>query len=111
MLFTQGVKGGPVDVQFRTRKLRKQYEDHREAERAYGRPVARRYIERVNIMKHAWDIEELQRLPGLHCHPLKGPRQGQWALKLTGFHRLIFTLEGDQLAIARIEEVSKHYGD
>jgi len=36
---------------------------------------------------------------------------GQWALSLTGFHRLIFTLESDRLEIAMIEEVSKHYGD
>jgi proteic killer suppression protein len=42
---------------------------------------------------------------------LKGDRSGEWAVKLTGFYRLIFTLEGKRLQIALIEEVSKHYGD
>jgi proteic killer suppression protein len=100
-----------VQVQFRTNKLRKQYEDVREAEKAHGRQVARRYVERINILKHARDIEEVKQLPGLDCHELKGRRQGQWAVKLTGFYRLIFTLQGEQLQIARVEEVSKHYDD
>ncbi|MDK2970559.1 MAG: hypothetical protein PWP23_314 [Candidatus Sumerlaeota bacterium] len=102
-------------VTFRTSKLRKQYEQSKEAEKAYGREVARRYIERINIIKQAHNIDELcalpRPLPGLRCHALKGDRKGQWAINLTGFHRLIFTLEGDQLQVARIEEVSKHYDD
>jgi len=100
-----------VIVEFRTPKLQKQYEDHRKAERAYGVEVARKYIERINFIKHTRNIEELQKLPGLDCHPLKGNRKGEWAIKLKGFYRLIFTLKGEYLEIARIEEVSKHYGD
>lgn len=100
-----------MEVQFRTSRLRKQYQDVSQGERAYGRQVARRYVERINIIKHVRDIEELRRLPGLRCEPLKGPRTGQWAMRLTGFYRLIFTLQGEQLQVVRIEEVSKHYGD
>lgn len=100
-----------LEVDFRTRKLRKQYEDFEQAKRAYGKQVARKYIQRVSIIKAAQDIDELMTLPGLRCHPLKGKRQGQYAVNLTGFYRLIFTLEGDRLEIAMIEEVSKHYGD
>jgi len=91
--------------------MQKQYEDHRKAEKAYGAEVARRYVERVNIIRHARDIEELRRLPGLRCHPLKGNREGEWAMNLTGFYRLLFSLEGERLEIVCIEEVSKHYGD
>ena len=79
--------------------------------REFGNDVARRYIERINIIKHTASLEELARLPGLRYHPLKGNRAGYHAVKLTGFMRLIFTLEGDTLAIVRIEEVSKHYDD
>ena len=79
--------------------------------RAYGEPVARKYIQRVGIIKSARGIEELKRMPGLRCHELKGDRKGYWAINLTGFQRLIFTLEGKRLEIAHIEEVSKHYGD
>ena len=100
-----------MEVYFRTRKLQKQYEKSREAEKAYGRDVARKYIQRINIIKQARDINELCALSGLRCHSLKGDRQGQWTVKLTGYYRLIFTLEGKRLEIARIEEVSQHYDD
>lgn len=73
--------------------------------------VARKYIQRINIIKQTQEIDELFKLPGLRCHPLRGNRQGQYAVNLTGFFRLIFTLHGDALEIAHIEEVSKHYGD
>ncbi len=100
-----------MEVRFRTRKLQKQYEKSREAEKAFGREVARKYVQRVDIIKQARDINELCALPGLRCHSLRGDRQGQWAVKLTGYCRLLFTLEGKRLEIVRIEEVSKHYDD
>lgn len=100
-----------MEVQFRTKKLQAQFQSHQEAERAYGLQVARRYIERINIIRKARDIEELKGIQVLRCHSLKGDRQGQWAIRLTGFTRLIFTLQGERMEIVRIEEVSKHYGD
>ena len=100
-----------MEIRFRTPKLRLQYEDFREAEKAYGQNVARKYIERIILIKHARDMEELVRLPGLRCHRLKGNRKAQWAVNLTRFYRLIFTLVGKQLEVVQIEKVSKHYGD
>ena len=100
-----------MEVTFRTRKLEREYREHGRAVKAYGVEVARRYIQRINIIKQAHDIEELMALPALRCHALKGSRRGQHTVKLTGFYRLIFTLKGDALEIALIEEVSKHYGD
>ena len=100
-----------MEVRFKTRKLQKQYEQSREAERAYGKEVSRKYIQRVNIIKQVHDIEELCSLPGLRCHSLRGDRKGQWSIKLTGYYRLLFKLEGEFLEIVQIEEVSKHYDD
>ena len=100
-----------MKVTFRTRKLEREYCNHAIANKAYGTQVARKYIQRIDIIKYTRNIDELSRLPGLRCHPLKGDRHGQFAVNLTGFYRLIFTLHGDALEIANIEEVSKHYGD
>lgn len=98
-------------VAFRTKQLERCYLESKAAVRDLGKDVARRYIERINIIKQARDIAELTKLPALRCHPLKGDREGQYAINLTGFFRLIFSLEGDSLEIVRIEEVSKHYDD
>ena len=100
-----------MEVKFRTRRLENEYKDSKRAIRAYGQLVATRYVERINIIKSATDIEELEKLPAIDCHPLKGERKGEWAITLTGHMRLIFTLDGENLEIACIEEVSKHYGD
>lgn len=100
-----------MQVNFRTRKLCKQYESGKEAVKAYGPEVGRKYVQRINIIRQTRTLAELQALPGLRCHPLKGDRQGQWAVNLTGFVRLIFTFEDDELTVVCIEEVSKHYGD
>lgn len=100
-----------MEVTFRTRKLKQEYQVYAKAVKSYGKQVARKYIQRINIIKQARDMDELRELPGLRCHPLKGNRQGQFAINLTGFYRLIFALQGDALEIAHIEEVSKHYGD
>lgn len=73
--------------------------------------VAKKYIQRVNILKSAKSFEELYTIPQLKFHPLTGDRDGEFAITLTGFYRLIITNDGDTFDIARIEEVSKHYGD
>jgi proteic killer suppression protein len=100
-----------VEVTFRTRKVEKEYQEHARAVKAYGPEVARKYIQRINIIKQVLNIDELMVLPALGCHSLKGDRRGQYSIKLTGFYRLIFSLRGEALEIAHIEEVTKHYGD
>lgn len=96
-------------VKFRTRKLEKCYLQSNQSVREFGDQVGRKYIQRVNIIKRTNSLSELEKLPGLRCHALKGTRTGQYAVNLTGYYRLIFTLEGELLNIAMIEEISKHY--
>ncbi len=103
--------GNNLIIRFRTNTLQKQYEESAYAIAAYGKQVGRKYIQRINIIKQAKDIEELKSIRTLRCHPLKGDRKGVWAIKLTGFYRLLFTLIGENLEIVRIEKVSKHYDD
>ena len=100
-----------MKVEFRTKKLEKQFLDSKQAVKAYGQAVAIRYVERINIIKSATRIEQLEKLPRLNCEPLKGDRKGEWSIKLINRMRLIFTLEGETLEIVRIKEVSKHYGN
>jgi proteic killer suppression protein len=100
-----------VIVKFKTRQLEVCYQEYRKANRAFGEQVARKYIQRINLIQQAQQFDDLQWLPGLRCHALQGNRKGQYAINLTWFYRLIFRLTGNQLEIVMIEEVSKHYGD
>ncbi|MCL1480502.1 MULTISPECIES: type II toxin-antitoxin system RelE/ParE family toxin [unclassified Marinobacter] len=100
-----------MKVEFRKKKLEKCFKHKKQATKEFGDQVARKYIQRIEIIKSVANLDDLKGMPGLRCHPLKGKRQGQYAVKLTGFYRLIFTVDGDCLNIAMIEEVSKHYDD
>ena len=100
-----------MEILFKNNSLKKKYEISAKAVTSYGRQVATKYIERINIIKASKNLDELISIRTLKCHPLKGDRKGEWSIKLTGSWRLIFTLQGEHLQIARIEEVSNHYGD
>ncbi|MCK5242181.1 type II toxin-antitoxin system RelE/ParE family toxin [bacterium] len=100
-----------MDIQFRTSDLEKCYKKFKLGVRKWGDQVARKYVLRINTIRQTRDIAQLCKLPALRCHELHGRRKGQYAIKLTGFYRLIITNKGKQLEIIQIEEVSKHYDD
>ena len=100
-----------MELEFKTNKLKKQYENHSEAIKAYGPQVGKKYIMRINTLKSAKSFDDLYKIPTLKFHPLTGNRKGEFAISLTGYWRLIITNNGDAFDIAKIEEVSDHYGD
>jgi proteic killer suppression protein len=51
----------------------------------------RRILAQLNVSKDARDMG----LPGYRLHPLKGERQGQWAVSVSGNLRLVFAFEGE----------------
>ena len=98
-----------MEVRFRTNELQECYLHFRKAARVLGNALARKYIQRVNILRVVHNLHDLRELPGLRCHPLKGERAGQWAVNLDRYNRLIFTRVAGSLEVICIEEVSKHY--
>jgi len=100
-----------VEIVFGTRKLERCYREYDQGRRAWGPEVARKYVQRVDLLQEAADLIEIRKLPGLNCHPLKGDREGEFGVTLTGRWRLVFSLQGKNDEIIRIKEVSKHYGD
>jgi len=85
--------------------------DSSAAVREWGEKVARRYIERVNVLKAAKTADDLYKVAVLRFHPLKGDRQGQYSITLVDRWRMVVTFRDDALTVVRIEEVSAHYGN
>jgi proteic killer suppression protein len=50
-----------VEVTFRTRRLEREYRENARAVKSYGTEVARKYIQRIDIIKQVRNIEELIR--------------------------------------------------
>lgn len=95
-------------LSFADLRLARAYADPTVAVRLWGDIVARRYVQRVEVITSATDTADLGALAALRLHPLKGRRTGQWAMVLHGRWRLILTIEGQR---ATILEVSNHYDD
>jgi len=96
---------------FRTQRLRSCYTKSAVGVQEWSEKVARRYVERINILKQARSGSELHKIPALRFHPLKGDRQGQHSITLIDRWRMVVTFQDDALTVVRIEEVSAHYGD
>lgn len=95
-------------IKFKTKKLRQWFEDSESGQRALGQEVATRYIQRIQIIQQIEDLDELMALRVLRCHQLVGNLEGFYGIKLTGFYRLIVSIEE---GVVTIEGVSKHYED
>ena len=95
-------------LEFADRSLRERSVNVALAERSWGVPVARKYVVRLSQLKSAPSRADLMALRALRLHPLRGGREGQWAIDLHSRWRLVVSFDADTVII---EEVSNHYGD
>ena len=95
-----------MNLEFGNRRLRRCFEEEKEALRRWGPVVGRRYVERVNFILAATDWDDLFEFRFLGLHPLRGDRQGQFAARLTGRHRLIMRpgVSGNEILIIDVED-------
>jgi len=100
-----------VEISFRTKQLERCFRESKAATKAFGPEVGRRYIQRIKLIQASKSVDDLRKLPGLRFHALTGDRKGTHAVNLTGFYRLILSIEGSEAQVIKIEEVSNHYGD
>ena len=101
---------GTLDIQFRKNKLEKAYRNTKDGVRQLGADIHRKYVQRIDLICEARNIDELAMLPGLHWHSLKGGRAGQFAVTLTGNFRLILTVVEDLSNTVCVEEVIDYHG-
>ena len=99
-----------MNIEFHNNNLRKNYEDVNKGSRMWGSQVARRYIQRIEQIEAMPTFHSLFSVGSLRLHPLKGSRQGQYALTLVGRYRLIVERD-DASNTVLVLEVSNHYDD
>ena len=86
-----------MDIIFKTKKFRKECNNHKLLVRAYGKRRAGLIRRRLDEFQAANSLDELRHLPGPRCHELKGNRAGQFSVDLDHPYRLIFCPENDSL--------------
>ena len=99
-----------MKVFFADRQLQQCFEDYSRAERRWGVPVARKYIQRVGLIMNARDFIICVGYPHLGCIRSQASLTGRFAIDLNRSWRLILTHDEDKKSV-RILEVTNHYED
>ena len=76
----------------------------------WGPVIARRYIQRIDVLMEAEKFNILYGIRSLRMHRLSGQRRGQFAISLDRRWRIILSYVESENKV-RIEEVTNHYGD
>ena len=97
-----------MDVRFRTNALEMCAYNLQRAQRRWGTVVGRNYVDRIAIITAADDLHALREYRHFRIHPLRGPRQGTWAINLSGGWRLIFQHDATANAILIVEVADYH---
>ena len=80
------------------------------ASKEWGAAVGRAYIKRITALRSMEAFAEIFDQPSWRAHPLRGRREGQYAIALNDRWRLIVRESEDESAVTG-EEVTNHYGD
>lgn len=79
-----------MDIIFKTRKLAKECNDARLAQKKHGDKRAKLLRRRLDELNSAATLEDMRFLPAPRCHELKQNRKGQLSVDLDHPYRLIF---------------------
>ena len=80
-----------MNLAYKNNKLQKSLTDAREIQKSYG-TMARKVAQRMEQFLAAPNLAILMALQGANCHPLKGDRNGEWVVNISGNYRLIFEI-------------------
>lgn len=108
-----------MKVEYKTKKLKKQCENPKEAQKQYGKNIGTKLTQRVGELLAATSLLDIQRIPSARLHRLKGTRSEEYAIDLAHPFRLIIKpiteddgelIELEMIDIVRIEEVTDYHG-
>jgi proteic killer suppression protein len=79
-----------MEIHLKSSRIQKACNNERESVRAWGSLNARKLRQRLAELSAAETLERMRKLPAARCHPLKGDRDGQFAVDLAHPYRLVF---------------------
>jgi proteic killer suppression protein len=95
-------------IQFKNNRLENAYRNTSVAERMWGRTVARKYIQRIDIILASSGIDELRSIRSLRFHSLKGDRARAFGIDLTGNMRMVVSVTVEENLTIILEVVDYH---
>lgn len=87
-----------MDISFASNKLKRQMEDEKAMDKAYGTLAGRMRL-RLDVLRRAACLAEVPSDPPDRRHQLTGDRAGQFAVSLSGSWRLVFEPDHDPVPL------------
>jgi proteic killer suppression protein len=98
-----------VELELSSNRLSNASISFSEAGCLFGIPIGRKYIQRLAVLRATDNLTQLFGYQALKLHPLKGNREGQYSIVLTGNYRLIVEkVQEDKMRIVNVED---YHGD
>lgn len=102
-----------MEIQYRDSKIEKVCLSIKEAKKKHGELAEKIHL-RIKQLVAADNLEDAMAIRSMRLHPLKGERDGEYAVSLSGNYRMIFTpVEKNgrlcQIKIITIEEIVDYH--
>ena len=92
-----------MNIEYASNKLEKQLNTASEIKKAFGK-MAVKISQRLDEIRSSDTLHILMQIPAAKCHALTGNREGDWAVSISGNHRMIFVITNQP--IPRLENKS-----
>lgn len=106
-------------VEYRTKKLKKQCENPKVAQKDFGADIGNKLTQRIGELVAATNLRDIMAIPAARLHKLEGNRKNEYVVDLAHPHRLVFRpiLENENdikklelITVVKIEEVEDYHG-
>ncbi len=94
-----------MNIDFKNNKIRKTLSDAREIQKAFGN-MAKKVAQRLEQLRAAPTLFDMQNYPAARCHQLTGNRKGEWALDISVNHRMLFQINQDPIPLNKDRSVN-----
>lgn len=98
-----------MEITYKGARLKKICTNASEAQKTYGLKMAEKIFLRINQIRSAPSLECLVQYRIGDCHPLKGNRQGEYAMALVQPYRLIFDQQEDSIIQVRVISIEDYH--
>lgn len=98
-----------LQITYKNNKLKEECEKYDVSKRHYGEQMAEKIFFRIGQLRSVDTVEELIKYKLGRCHGLEGNRKKQYALDLVHPYRLVFTVEGKEVQLAKIIEIKDYH--
>ncbi|MCX6221044.1 MAG: killer suppression protein HigA [Bacteroidia bacterium] len=87
-----------MKISYQSNRLRKSLNEAKEIQKEFG-TMAKKVSQRMKELIASDNLEVLKSIPAANCHELKGNRKGEFAVDISGNHRIIFVPDHDPVPV------------